>query len=116
MHALYSFVAGPLAWAAFLLFLGGCTYRLVQMLLLANKTEKFIFTYMSLKYSLRSIGHWIIPFATTNWRRQPLLTIVTFVFHLCLLITPLFLFAHIILWDENWSVSWVPCPMAWPTS
>ncbi len=107
MHAIYSFVAGPLAWAAFLLFLGGCSYRLIQMLLLVNKTEKFIFTYMSLKYSLRSILHWIIPFATTNWRKQPVLTVVTFVFHICLLVTPIFLLAHIVLWDESrkWALS-----------
>ena len=106
MHAIYSFVAGPLAWAAFLLFLGGCSYRLIQMLLLVNKTEKFIYTYMSLKYSLRSIVHWIIPFATTNWRKQPVLTVVTFVFHICLLATPIFLLAHIVLWDESWNLRW----------
>jgi len=110
MHAIYSFVAGPLAWAAFILFFGGIIFRLVQLLVLVNKTEKFIFTYMSLKYSLRSIGHWIVPFATANWRRRPLLTVVTFVFHLCLLCMPVFLLSHMVLWDESWNFSWWTLP------
>ena len=65
---------------------------------------------MSWKYSLRSILHWIIPFATTNWRRHPVLTVVTFSFHICLFMTPIFLFAHVILWDESFNVSWWSLP------
>ena len=110
MHTIYSFVYGPLAWTAFLLFLGGCVFRLVQMLRLVNKTEKFIFTYMSWQYSLRSLLHWLTPFATTNWRKQPLLTVVTFVFHICLLVTPIFLLSHIVLWDESWNLRWWALP------
>jgi nitrate reductase gamma subunit len=110
MHTIYSFVYGPLAWAAFLLFVGGCLFRLVQMLRLINKTEKFIWTYMSWKYSLRSLLHWLTPFAATNWRKQPLLTVVTFVFHICLLVTPIFLLSHIVLWDESWNLRWWALP------
>ena len=105
MHDLYSFVTGPLAWAAFIVFIAGSLYRLINMLYLVNKKEKFIYTYMSLKYSFRSIFHWIIPFATLNWKRHPVLTIVTFAFHLCLIITPVFLLSHAILWDESWNIN-----------
>lgn len=110
MYAIHSFVAGPLAWAAFILFFGGIVYRLVRLLSLANRTEKFIFTYMSIKYSLRSIFHWIVPFATVNWRKRPILTIVTFAFHLCLLFMPVFLLSHVVLWDERWNISWWTLP------
>lgn len=112
MHAFYAFVAGPLAWVAFILFFGGIIFRLIRLLLQVRKTETFIFTYMNLKYSLRSILHWIIPFGTVNWRRHPVLTIATFVFHLCLLITPLFLLGHIVLIDEAWNLSWWNLPDA----
>lgn len=105
MHDLYSFVTGPLAWAAFIVFIAGSLYRLINMLYLVNKKEKFIYTYMSLKYSFRSIFHWIIPFATLNWKRHPVLTIVTFAFHLCLIITPVFLLSHAVLWDESWNIN-----------
>jgi nitrate reductase gamma subunit len=80
------------------------------MLYLVNQKEKFIFNYMSWKYSFRSIFHWIIPFAATNWRRHPVLTIVTFVFHICLIATPVFLLSHIVLWDEAWNISWWSLP------
>ena len=110
MHDVYSFVAGPMAWLAFLLFIGGSLFRLGRMLYLVATKERFIFTYMSWKYSLRSILHWVTPFATANWKLHPLLTLVTFTFHICLLATPLFLLAHIILWDEAWNLSWWAIP------
>ena len=110
MHDLYLFVRGPLLWISFVLFAAGCCYRLLNLLLLVRKKESFIFSYMSLKYSLRSILHWITPFATVNMRKHPVMTIVTFAFHLCLIITPLFLLAHIILFDESWNLSWWALP------
>jgi nitrate reductase gamma subunit len=112
MHQVYNFVSGPLVWAAFFFFIVGSLYRLISMIQLVKQKEKWIFSYMSWKYSLRSILHWITPFATVNMRLHPVMTIVTFVFHLCLLITPVFLMAHIILWEEAWSISWVALPNA----
>ena len=110
MQEIYNFVSGPLLWAAFLIFIFGCLYRLLALLRLVNQKEKFIYSYMSLKYSLRSIAHWLTPFGTANMRRQPVMTIVTFAFHICLLLTPIFLLAHIVLWDEAWNISWWALP------
>jgi nitrate reductase gamma subunit len=110
MHDLYRFLTGPMAWIAFAVFLGGSLFRLAQLFSLVNRKEKFIFSYMSWKYSLRSIGHWITPFATVNMRRHPAMTIVTFAFHICLLLTPVFLLSHIVLWDESWNVQWWSLP------
>lgn len=110
MHDLYIFITGPLAWAAFILFIGGSLYRLLAMFFLVNKKEKFIFSYMSLRYGLRSIIHWITPFAAVNMRKHPVLTIVTFLFHICLIVTPIFLLSHVILWDESWNLSWWSLP------
>jgi len=106
MHDLYNFVSGPLAWLAFIVFFGGSLYRLITLFVLINQKERFIYTYMSLKYGLRSILHWSTPFATVNMRRHPLLTIVTFAFHICLLLTPIFLLAHVTMIDESWNISW----------
>jgi nitrate reductase gamma subunit len=112
MHSFYNFVSGPLAWIAFILFLGGILFRLVRMLRLVAEKERFIFTYMSWYYSLRSILHWITPFGTVNWRRQPVMTVVTFVFHICLFAVPIFLLAHAVLWDEALGLSWWSLPDA----
>jgi nitrate reductase gamma subunit len=110
MHSIYNFVSGPLVWVAFIVFILGCLYRLIRMIWMTYKKEQFIFSYMSLKYSLRSILHWITPFGTVNMRKHPVMTIVTFVFHICLFVAPIFLLSHIILVDESWNLSWPALP------
>lgn len=110
MHDLYAFVRGPLAWVAFIIFIGGSLYRLISMLKLAKKKDIFAYEYTSLYYGLRSILHWIIPFANINSRERPVFTVFTFAFHICLLAAPIFLLAHIILWDESFSISWWSLP------
>jgi nitrate reductase gamma subunit len=110
MHSLYNIVSGPLAWLAFAIFIGGSIYRLISLMVLVRKKEPFIFSYMSLKFSLRSILRWSTPFATENMRKHPVLTIVAFAFHVCLILTPVFLLAHVTLVDESWNLSWWTLP------
>jgi nitrate reductase gamma subunit len=110
MNSLYNFVSGPLVWVAFIIFIGGSLYRVASLIVMVHKKEKFIYSYMSWKYSLRSILHWITPFATENWRKHPTLTIATFAFHICLILTPIFLLSHVILLDESWNLSWWSLP------
>jgi len=110
MHDIYYFVSGPMVWISFIIFMGGSLYRLANLIILANKKERFIFSYMSWRYGMRSILRWLTPFATTNWRRNPILMIVTFLFHICLVLVPIFLLSHIILFDESWDISWWSLP------
>jgi nitrate reductase gamma subunit len=110
MDELYRLAIGPLAWAAFIIFFGGSLFRLIRLMTLVHRKEKFIYTYISFKYGLRSILHWLTPFGTVNWRRHPWLTIVTFAFHICLLATPIFLLAHVVLWEDAWNISWWTLP------
>jgi nitrate reductase gamma subunit len=77
---------------------------------MTRKKEPFIFSYLSFRYGLRSILHWLTPFGTANWRQNPGLTIVTFIFHICLLVTPIFLLSHVVLLDEALNISWWTLP------
>ncbi len=106
---LYEIVRGPLAWVALLVFFLGTIYRIVSMLIEARK-DKVVYPYMSLKYGLRSLMHWLIPFGSVNMRKRPVMTIVTFVFHICLVLTPILLLAHIILVYESWTIQWWSLP------
>lgn len=106
MHEIYNFVRGPLVWVSFIIFIGGSIYRLISMALLAKKKDPLVYTYMHPQFALRSIFHWIIPFMSVNSRKNPIFTIVTFLFHLCLIVVPIFLFAHVLLWKESWDISW----------
>lgn len=112
MHELYRIVSGPLVWVAFALFFGGLLYQLARSLRLARRKEPFIFTYLSLGHSLRSLAHWLMPYGALGWRRHPVLTGVTFLFHIGLILTPLFALAHVVLWEEAWQISWWRLPDA----
>ena len=50
--------------------------------------------------------HWLIPFNSVNWRLRPIITIVTFLFHIGIVFTPIFLVAHNVLIYESWGISW----------
>ena len=108
---MYEFVSGPLVWIAFIIFIGGSLYKLVYMLSGAKK-DITLFRHMSVEHSLASLLHWLIPFNNQYMRKRPIFTIISFAFHICLLVTPVFLLAHVILFDESWNASWLSLPNA----
>ncbi len=110
MHELYSLAVGPLAWLAFGVFIIGSLYRLFAMYALAKRKDGPFLSFMNFKYSMRSIAHWITPFGALGWKENPLLTVATFVFHICLFLVPIFLMAHIVLWDQYRGFSFAALP------
>jgi nitrate reductase gamma subunit len=102
---MYEFVRGPLALIAFIVFFAGSIYRIAYMLKGAKK-DKIVFPHMSWKHSLASLVHWLIPFNNQYMRRRPIFTVVTFAFHICLVIGPLLLLGHVMLIEESWNISW----------
>ena len=106
---LYELVRGPLVWFSFTVFFIGSVYRIASMLIEARK-DRVIYPYMSLRYGIRSIIHWIIPFGSLNMRKRPVVTLVSFLFHICVILTPIFLLAHTVLWYESWRIQWFSLP------
>jgi nitrate reductase gamma subunit len=107
--SIYNLVRGPLVWIAFLVFIGMSIYKVRRLYLMA-KSEKVVLPAIKGKAAARSILHWIIPFGSRNWRMRWPITITTFVFHICLVFTPIFLLSHSILWHESWGISWWSLP------
>lgn len=110
MHSYYSFATGTLAWFAFLVFILGSGWRFYSLWQLAKKKDGAVFEYMDKKFALRSIIHWIIPFGSRSMKINPVMTVITFIFHISLFLTPIFLFGHVILWKENFNISWLTLP------
>jgi len=102
---MYGFVSGPLVWLAFVVFLGGMIYQFVSMLQLARK-DKVVYPYLDVKYGLRSLFHWMVPFASRNMRARYETTIVTFAFHLSLILVPILLTAHVAMFAFSWGPQW----------
>lgn len=109
------FVEGPLLWAAFVIFIVGSVYHVVAFFILARKRDKVIYQHFRWKYVLLSWVRFILPFNQTV-AKSPFYTTLSYVFHVLLVIIPLFLVAHIMAWEESyWGWSWytLALPDAW---
>jgi nitrate reductase gamma subunit len=106
---MYEFVTGPLAWIAFLTFFLGLIYRFIwyargldwQM----DRVTYHAHVDYGIKGALRSIVSWLIPFGAHGWRYYPGFTILVFILHIGILITPLFVLGHNLLLQERWGFS-----------
>ena len=103
--SLYSLVRGPLVWIAFLVFVGMSVYKVRRLYLMA-RNEKVVLPSIKGEAAWKSILHWIVPFGSRNWRVRWPITVTTFVFHIGLVFTPIFLLSHNVLWYESWGMSW----------
>ena len=110
MNTLYNFAVGPLAWAAFLICIGGIVWRLWSLGRLARQRDVSAIAYMNWKNSLTSLLRWAIPFSTCGWRENPLLTAATFVLHIGFLLALLFYSGHNVMWDYSFGVSFPSLP------
>jgi nitrate reductase gamma subunit len=106
---MYELVTGPLAWIAFGIFAVGLLYRLVWYIRGLNwQMDRVTYTAniaYGIRGALRSIFFWLMPFGTHGWRFYPGFTILVFIFHICLLITPVFLMGHNVLLLGRWGFS-----------
>jgi nitrate reductase gamma subunit len=106
---MYELVRGPLVWIAFLGCASGVVYQIVRMARLAQR-DRVVYATFDAKHGSRSLFHWVVPFAGRSTRMHPLHTIISYAFHISVLITPLFLMGHAVLWQESWGISWWSLP------
>ncbi|MDM8524403.1 hypothetical protein QUF80_13630 [Desulfococcaceae bacterium HSG8] len=109
MYQLYQFVTGPIAWMSFGIFFIGVIVRAITYIKGLNwQADRVTYT-VNVSYgisgALRSVFFWLIPFKTRSWRVNPGFTVLFFVFHIGLLVTPVLLQAHNILLKERWGIS-----------
>jgi len=106
---MYQFVTGPLLWLSFTIFVVGCIVRIILYIRgLDWQADRVAYTAHfshGIKGAIRSIAFWLFPFGTRSWRNNPVFTVVFFVFHIGLLVTPVFLLAHNIILKERWGLS-----------
>jgi len=105
MNEFYEFLTGPALWAAFIIFIVGLVVRVAFLYGLSRERDLVFYNHVDLKWGVRSIIHWLIPFGSVSLRTQPLFTAAYFIFHICLLGVPLFLLAHNMLWQEAYGIS-----------
>ena len=97
---MYAFLTGPAVWIAMTVFVSGLLVRIVFLIGLSREKDRGVYNHASFGWGVRSILHWVFPWAGAATRQQPVFALAVFVFHLCLVGVPLLLEAHNILWDE----------------
>ncbi|MCG8565262.1 MAG: nitrate reductase [Desulfobacterales bacterium] len=106
MNSFIGFIMGPMVWISFIIFIGGVIYKITSMINEVKKKEAYIFNYMSLKFSFRSIGAWLVPFLPRSTRQHPVFWGVTYFFHILVFLVPIFLSAHVVLFNQAFGISW----------
>ena len=114
----YSFVEGPLLWIACLTFIIGSLLRAVLFLSVSRKMDKIVYQHFSWKYIFATLGRWLLPL-NKDVAKNPVFTSLAYIFHICLIIVPIWFSGHITLWEESrfeWSWSSIPDGLAdWMT-
>jgi len=106
---IYELARGPLAWVSFSIFILGSLYQVV-FILYSGHPEPVLDRSRRNYDAARSILYGIIPFSSIIIRRQPFFTVVTFTFHICVILLPIFLLAHTVLLYESWGIQWLNLP------
>ena len=106
MNAFIDFIMGPMVWISFVVFIGGLGVRVVGFIREIKQKEPYIFSYMTLYHSLRSIGAWLLPFFPVSTRQKPFFYGISYLFHLLLFAVPIFLSGHMVSVQEAFNVSW----------
>jgi nitrate reductase gamma subunit len=112
---MYDFVQGPLISIAFIVFILGLLFQLIQFFRLTQKKE---WGHLPIAYETKPekktaekiIASCLASLNGTLWKTDPALTVATSVFHILLIMTPLFLLGHNILLDQScgWSLFSLP--------
>ncbi|MEW5722522.1 MAG: TmcC family electron transfer complex membrane anchor subunit [Thermodesulfobacteriota bacterium] len=105
LNAFYNFLTGTGVWISLIIFFGGLVIRATFLYGLSRERDGQFFNHFDWGWSLKSVINWLIPLGSVSLRRQPVFGLAFFLFHLCLLATPLFLAAHNIMWEEAWGWS-----------
>jgi nitrate reductase gamma subunit len=106
MNSFIAFIMGPMVWISAIIFLGGLVFKFIGIIRSVRQKEPYVFSYLTVKHSLRSIGAWLIPFFPKSTRQSPVYYGISYVFHILLFVIPLFLASHIVLFNEAFQVSW----------
>jgi len=110
---MYELARGPLMWVATLIFIAGIIYRAIQLFMITKKKEQAF-------CPARPVGsspspeekklNRLISFQNSLIGKNPIMAIVSVLFHSCLFIAPLFAVGHSLVLYESWGVSFLSLP------
>ncbi len=114
---MYELARGPLMWLATKIFLCGIIYRTIQLFRLTKRKETT--AYIQKKPKGKAVKEYsseeqkfnlLLAFQNSLIGKNPIMAIVSFIFHVCLFITPIFAAGHILSLRESWGISFISLP------
>jgi nitrate reductase gamma subunit len=104
-------------------FARGPLFRLSLALMVLGLLRIFIITLLEVRDGYRANSDkivswkeirrqtlgWLFPMFRL-WRQRPIYSTVSFLFHIGLIVTPIFLASHILLWRQSVGISWAALP------
>ena len=110
MEAWIDFVTGPLFTITFtFMVIGLARHVLLQTIQLRRCIKRLANTDFAVGRNLKEIVHWLVPIGHV-YRNRAFLSITSIVFHVGLLLVPLFLASHIELWHSALGLWWPGLP------
>ena len=102
------FIRGQLISIAFVIFILGLIFQLFQFFKLTKKKE-WVYPPSPITSEKKTAGQWVaFCLASLNgtlWKTDPLMMMLTSVFHVFLISVPIFLLGHNIVLDQSWGLS-----------
>jgi nitrate reductase gamma subunit len=115
---MYEFIRGPMAWACFSILILGMIFQVVRFFVLTKRVQPVRLA-RPLRYKRKKIelSRESLPSLASKLRVSiagvsPLMTFVTIVFHVSIIILPVFLMEHNMLMDTFWGISFCPCVLS----
>ncbi len=106
MEELLKFAKGPLFVVTFTFMVLALFRQIVMHATQIRESIKRLSTReVDVRTNIMGIIDWLIP-VRHIYRNRPLISIVSFILHVCLLIVPIFLIDHIALWYGGLGIRW----------
>jgi len=113
---MYEFIRGPMAWACFSIFILGMTFQFFRFFVLTKRVQPARFAppprykkRKKIELSRESLPSLAAKLRVSVVGVNPLMTFITIVFHVSIIILPVFLMEHNMLFDALWGISICPC-------
>lgn len=110
MEALLNFVRGPLFRFTFaLMMLGLLRILVLDVWSVVSSYRKAGDKSMPWRLVIRRTLQWLAPFNRV-FNNRPVYSMLSILFHIGLILVPVFLYAHVLLWEKAIGISWSTLP------
>ena len=110
MEAALQFARGPLFAACFsLMVLGLSRLILLRVHQYRRAWKRAAHDHFPFGRALRDMGKWLVP-VTHIYRASPAIGVLSFLFHIGLILVPIFLAEHVLLWQRGVGFGWSALP------